>query len=669
MVVAVPSGGPGGPCPAGCEVRAAAPPKGFGLFACSSCSAYTDMFTEEPLFAMQHSGNRRVVAACARCCGFVPSVPLQLEVLFGESRFAPLLTALGDLPSRWQESCGEGQAAVVRCKQGCGELYCSEACRDMHFQHSHNLLCVGPLTTEDHPLLRFKYHALEHADTLLLAAQVFAFLINRAKAAGGGAEVMQGLMQELLCFCHAPFREACRPPPGRSKDTEFYAHADGLVSEAAALLRAALEPHAPNEVGALFATGPNFFAEVLGLFEYNNIDLEVQSPMGPLLQNRAKALAPHISNPQALAELKQLEALLREKEWVMRCIWGEETTGIFGDEADVANVGDAEPMDSLMKAAERGNDAEVASAAMAQATAEVAALSLEQLLQGVWPQMHGTALFASVARMNHSCAPNMKVAFPGNSARLTATSVLNISPGDELCICYVNQEADVQTRRRRLLEYGFTCTCSRCLAEDSATLRKAQKRLKRSPGVARELMGGGSSKEVAGDSIYDFQVKNIDGQEVSLQEYSGKVVLIVNLASKCLTKTNYAELSWAEQTCAGLFLLSLYRTVAGFEARFAEDHVPAGGQRHVTVMSDLQHIISQEPGTNAEVKAFAQSKCPDTFPLFAKIDAPLYTFLKARQGELLGSDIKWNFAKFLVDRQGQPVARFGPQQAESCSFS
>ncbi|CAE7530874.1 GPXHA-2 [Symbiodinium sp. CCMP2592] len=542
MVVAVPSGGPGGPCPAGCEVRAAAPPKGFGLFACSSCSAYTDMFTEEPLFAMQHSGNRRVVAACARCCGFVPSVPLQLEVLFGESRFAPLLTALGDLPSRWQENSGEGQASVVRCKQGCGELYCSEACRDMHFQHSHNLLCVGPLTTEDHPLLRFKYHALEHADTLLLAAQVFAFLINRAKAAGGGAEVTQGLMQELLCFCHAPFREACRPPPGRSKDAEFYvacfssfkllsvescrhsaitdrgAHADGLVSEAAALLRAALEPHAPAEVGALFASGPNFFAEVLGLFEYNNIDLEVQSPVGPLLHNRAKALAPHISNPQAVAELKQLDALLREKEWVMRCIWGEETTGIFGDEADVAATNpatqDAEPMDSLMKAAEQGNDAEVASAAMAQATAEVARLSLEQLLQ----------------------------------------------------------------------------------------------------------------------------VQNIDGQEVSLQEYSGKVVLVVNLASKCVNCMESTDLEDSRSALQKIRSLTL--PVLGFPCN------QFGGQ------------------------AFAQSKCPDTFPLFAKIDAPLYTFLKARQGELLGSDIKWNFAKFLVDRQGQPVARFGPQQAsrptESC---
>ncbi|CAJ1340264.1 unnamed protein product [Effrenium voratum] len=474
-MAAVPSGGPGGPpAPAGCEVRAAAPPKGFGLFACGACPAYTEMFTEEPLFAMQHSGNRRVVAACARCCGFIHSVPLQLEVIFGESRFAPLLAALGDLPQRWQVSAGEGPASVVRCAQGCGEIYCSEACRDAHFQQSHNLLCVGPLS-EDHPLLRFKYHALEHADTLLLAAQVFAFLINRAKAAGGGPEVTRNLMQELLCFCHAPFREACRPPPGRAKDAEFYAHTDGLVNQAAALLRAALEPHAPVEVGALFQAGSAFFSEVLGMFEYNNIDLEVASPMGQLLLQRAKALS--LSDGQALAELQQMEGLLREKEWVMRCVWGEETTGIYGDEVD-EDSSQPQEMDTMMQAMEQGNDEQVVTAAMAHARAEVAQMSLEQLLQGVWPSMHGTGLFSSVARMNHSCAPNVKVTFPGNSSRLTTTSVLNISPRDELCICYVSQEADVQTRRRRLLEYGFTCCCSRCLAEDSTALRKAQKRLK-----------------------------------------------------------------------------------------------------------------------------------------------------------------------------------------------
>lgn len=79
----------------------------------------------------------------------------------------------------------------------------------------------------------------------------------------------------------------------------------------------------------------------------------------------------------------------------------------------------------------------------------------------------------------------------------------------------------------------------------------------------------------------------------------------------------------------------------------------------------------QEPGTNAEVKAFAQSKCPDCFPLFDKIDvngdaeSPLYTYLKAEQGSIPTSDIVWNFAKFLVDRTGRPVKRFNPPDAPS----
>jgi len=78
----------------------------------------------------------------------------------------------------------------------------------------------------------------------------------------------------------------------------------------------------------------------------------------------------------------------------------------------------------------------------------------------------------------------------------------------------------------------------------------------------------------------------------------------------------------------------------------------------------------QEPGTNAEVKQFAKSKCPYLFPMFSKIkvngesEAPLYTFLKREQGGgAFGDFVKWNFTKFLVNRKGQPVARFGPQEA------
>ncbi|CAE8646434.1 unnamed protein product, partial [Polarella glacialis] len=421
------------------------------------------------------------VAACAKCCGFVGSVQAQLEVIFGEARFAPLLAALGGLPQRWQESAGAGSGSAVRCAQGCGEIYCSEACRDAHLQHSHNLLCTGPLDREDHPLLQFKYHALEHADTLLLAAQVFAFLINRAKATGGGAQATETLMRELLCFCHAPFREACRAPPGRAKDAEFYAHTDGVVNHAAGLLRAALEPHAPQEVAALFQGGNLFFSEVLGMFEYNNIDVEVASPLGAIFISRAQALvAASTSDPQAAAELQQLEALVREKEWVMRCVWGEETTGIYGDDEDLAKEGAqllADDVDTAM-GDDPVQDQKVATAAMADARIQVSQMTLEQVLKAAWPSLHGTGFFSSVARMNHSCAPNMKIEFPSNSACLTATSILNVAAGEELCISYIDQEADVQTRRRRLLEYGFTCSCSRCLEEDSMALRKAQKRLK-----------------------------------------------------------------------------------------------------------------------------------------------------------------------------------------------
>lgn len=90
-------------------------------------------------------------------------------------------------------------------------------------------------------------------------------------------------------------------------------------------------------------------------------------------------------------------------------------------------------------------------------------------------------------------------------------------------------QARAAATRRPTSRTSVTLSGAACLATFGLSAALV---LRRSPGVARELMGGGSSKEVAGDSIYDFQVKNIDGQEVSLQEYSGKVVLIVNLASK-----------------------------------------------------------------------------------------------------------------------------------------
>mmetsp|Transcript_100737 Transcript_100737/g.225807 ORF Transcript_100737/g.225807 Transcript_100737/m.225807 type:complete len:136 (-) Transcript_100737:60-467(-) len=123
-------------------------------------------------------------------------------------------------------------------------------------------------------------------------------------------------------------------------------------------------------------------------------------------------------------------------------------------------------------------DPKVSSALMAEVGAQVAQMSLEQLIQAPWPTMHGTALYVSVARINHSCMPNLKIEFHRNSACLTAFALRPLVAEEELCISYIRQEADVQTRRRQLLEYGFTCICQRCLQEDNGVARKTQRRLK-----------------------------------------------------------------------------------------------------------------------------------------------------------------------------------------------
>lgn len=141
-------------------------------------------------------------------------------------------------------------------------------------------------------------------------------------------------------------------------------------------------------------------------------------------------------------------------------------------------------------------------------------------------------------------------------------------------------------------------------------------------------------------TIHDFSVKNIDGQPAKLDIYKGKVVMIVNVASKCGYTPQYEGLQalYDKNKDNGFVIL-------GFPAN---------------------NFMSQEPGTDAEIKEFCSSKYKVTFPMFAKISVkgedqhPLYNFLtnKATDPEFSG-DISWNFNKFLIDRTGKIVARFG----------
>ncbi|RXK01368.1 glutathione peroxidase [Arcobacter sp. CECT 8986] len=142
-------------------------------------------------------------------------------------------------------------------------------------------------------------------------------------------------------------------------------------------------------------------------------------------------------------------------------------------------------------------------------------------------------------------------------------------------------------------------------------------------------------------TIYDFDVKTIDGKSINMSEYKNKVLLIVNVASKCGFTPQYEGLE------------NLY------EKYKSKDFVVLGFPSN--------QFMNQEPGTNEEIKEFCSLTYDVKFPMFSKIDVngddtePLYKYLKEKASGVLGTEaIKWNFTKFLVDKNGKVIERYSP---------
>jgi glutathione peroxidase len=141
-------------------------------------------------------------------------------------------------------------------------------------------------------------------------------------------------------------------------------------------------------------------------------------------------------------------------------------------------------------------------------------------------------------------------------------------------------------------------------------------------------------------NIYDLEVKDKDGKVVSMEDYRGKVLLIVNTATGCGFTPQYEGLQslYNKYQDKGLEILDF----------------------------PCNQFGNQAPGNEQEIMTFCQLNYNTTFPLFAKIEVngdnadPLFTYLKSQQKGMMGSNIKWNFTKFLVDKEGNVVDRFAP---------
>lgn len=151
----------------------------------------------------------------------------------------------------------------------------------------------------------------------------------------------------------------------------------------------------------------------------------------------------------------------------------------------------------------------------------------------------------------------------------------------------------------------------------------------------------GAAESVPEKSIHEFTVKDSKGKDVDLSTYKGTVLLVVNVASQCgLTNTNYTQLR------------ELYQKYKGKDFEI--------------LAFPCNQFLKQEPGTSEEAEQFACARFNAEYPIFHKIRvngakaAPMYKFLKASKGSVCGSSIKWNFTKFLVDKDGRVLKRYSP---------
>ena len=144
----------------------------------------------------------------------------------------------------------------------------------------------------------------------------------------------------------------------------------------------------------------------------------------------------------------------------------------------------------------------------------------------------------------------------------------------------------------------------------------------------------------AASGVYNFTLNSIDGKPAPLADYKGKVVLLVNVASQCGYTPQYSALE------------SIYEKYKD--------------QGFVILGFPANNFGAQEPGTNEEIKTFCTRKYSVTFPMYSKISvkgadqAPLYAYLTKETGPGIAGDIKWNFTKFLVGRDGKVIQRFEP---------
>ncbi|XRA97281.1 histone-lysine N-trimethyltransferase SMYD5 [Pycnococcus provasolii] len=400
-----------------------------GIYATKHIRKGDVVFTDSPAFFRQELANRRDCIVCASCAKFIGELSFMGDVLCRRR------TREGALQRELKPGAPPPPPPPgVPCQAACGEWYCSDTCRDMHWkQGGHCLLCVGACKDESHALAQFKMHAVGTCHDELLAAEAMATMVARVAFDGTPFGAVLGV---LAPFATAPYHaivgagDPAATADALSRNQEGFA----LLRQGLAERLAAFAPNADAAEMALKTVASyEVFSGLLGIFELNNLAVDCESPVDQLMFALENQLA---DDATVLSERLGVDAEADRKALVKHLV-------LMANEAQAARIQDAE------------GDAVTAAEAVAPGRR--------------FPGLEGTALFALGSCMNHSCSPNVESRYDDieSPATVTVFATRDIAAGEEICHAYIEEEADVRVRRSSLRHYGFTCMCPRCVAESA----------------------------------------------------------------------------------------------------------------------------------------------------------------------------------------------------------
>ncbi|KFG48036.1 putative histone lysine methyltransferase, SET [Toxoplasma gondii p89] len=498
--------------------------RGFGLYSAMALPAGFRFYEESPACVLQHAMNKSLVRACCQCQRVVGHAGAQLRHLFAAAN-PEVLSDFDHLPSgTFPDSCF---APVIECPGGCGEVYCSQECQRVHLERSHRFLCVGPLS-ETHPLVAFKRLCLEQTEILLLAAEAICAVVTHAvenvcfpflsggpqrpadsslcdgvseaaeraallhrehsrvrELVGENAREVrteaERLFRVLLDFAHDRWEFLGEDEGGLAEASIAHERKDVLDLACRQLFSAfsgdgtaglpegnpAAQQPGAQIVASFFQQSSELLSRIAGLLEKTNSHVVVASPLNAFFRGWL-ANAPLAGHSRDV-----LAFLLREKEVAMIRALGEEE-----DESDEEDEMEETP--ELVERRRQRRDllssrfADVpCEALLPESTADEKAQDptcgkgnrIRELVRPhAFPDVHGTGFYPSIGRMNHSCAPNVRLEFPYGTNRVALVTTRPVQPGEELCISYVDgiETMSAEEREDALEVFGFKCSCDVC---------------------------------------------------------------------------------------------------------------------------------------------------------------------------------------------------------------